>query len=65
LTIVAVPEVEDEVLMEIVTESPALKEIPWKLTQAAGNHSYQAKRGRESQLCDPSISKESSPPYET
>jgi hypothetical protein len=47
---VAVPEVEEDVLIAIVTESPALKEMPWKLTQAAGNHSYQAE-AENSQLC--------------
>jgi hypothetical protein len=40
--IVAVPEVEDEALTVMVTESPALKEMPEKLIQAEGNHSYQA-----------------------
>jgi hypothetical protein len=41
-TMVAVPLVEVASEIVIVTESPALKEMPSKLTQPDGNHSNQA-----------------------
>jgi hypothetical protein len=48
--ITAVPDVFEEAVTVMVTESPVLKEIPEKSEAPAGNHSYQAARIHQSAI---------------